>query len=309
MHAKWCRFQWIEMAVSCGGSSFWTLPFCGNQWRGFFDQCSRSPASALNTMLETKPKGRSTTLSKVLLAAALLGGTALYADSAQAVGWTPNGPIPFTGYKCNLSVVITPGLPNPDNTDCFNVPSPLVGDKRVTLLERSTNVGTNTDVVEFTLNKDDPNTPWHFTLDFNPNRNGELTDVGFLKYKIEIVTPSDLYFDQVKLSNTSTITNPLAYTLKKTFWDPTFTTQIVTTALENPPTPQGINLSSLRAQVLYVKDEWIIQPTANGVVDNIQNTFGQRSGEVPSPLPLLGVGAAFGMGRKLRLRIKAARQG
>jgi hypothetical protein len=65
----------------------------------------------------------------------------------------------------------------------------------------------------------------------------------------------------------------------------------------------------LNAQTLYVREDWNVQANSDGVVDNIQNTFGQRSGEVPSPLPLLGVGAAFGMGRKLRLRIKAARQG
>jgi len=196
---------------------------------------------------------------------------------------------------------------------CFNpaapVDSPVVVDKLVTLLDRSTTVGVNTDVMEFSLDPSDPNTPWHLTLDFNPNRGVNLDDNGFLKYKITITDPSK-YFAQVKLANTSTITNGL-YTLATSFWDPTYTTQILTTVLNNPPTPDGISLSTLNAQTLYVREDWNVQATSNGVVDNIQNTFGQRSGDVdvPAPLPLLGVGAAFGLSRKLRLRIQAVRQG
>jgi len=228
-----------------------------------------------------------------------LGACLLQPDSAQAAGWTPNGP-PQTGYICALN-----------DLACFNpsapVDSPVVVDKFVTLLDRSTTVGVNTDVMEFTLDPSDPNTPWHLTLDFNPNRGINLNDNGFLKYKITITDPSK-YFDQVKLANTSTITNGL-YTLATSFWDPTYTTQILTSVLSNPPSPDGISVSTLNAQTLYVREDWNVQANSNGVVDNIQNTFGQRSGEVPSPLPLLGVGAAFGMGRKLRLRIKAARQG
>jgi len=265
--------------------------------------CAFSPEVTLIAMLQINTKGRATSSSKALLTAILLGGTALNAGSAHAVGWTPNG-LPTTGYKCDLSRVITQGDPTVENTDCFNVPSPLVGDKRVTLLSRSTSVPTNTDVVEFTLNPEDPNTPWHFTLDFNPNRNGDTPDTGFLKYKIDIEDPSR-YFDQVKLANSSSITNG-AYTLITTFWDPTFTTQVLTTALFNPPTPDGISVQGLNAQTLYIKDEWIIESTANGVIDNLQNSFGQTH-DVPGPLPLFGIGAAFGLSRRIRTRIKEAR--
>jgi len=42
--------------------------------------------------------------------------------------------------------------------------------------------------------------------------------------------------------------------------------------------------------------------TNGGAIDNMQNTV-----RTPGPLPILGAGAAFGFSRKLRGRIKAAR--
>jgi hypothetical protein len=193
---------------------------------------------------------------------------------------------------------------------CFNpaapVDSPLVDNTFVTLLERSTTVGVNTDVVEFTQDPGDPNTPWHLTLDFNPNRGIDSNDLGFLKYKITTTDPSK-YFDQVKLGNNSTITNGL-YTLSTTFWDSTFTSQVPTSALNNPPTPKGISVINLQAQTLYIKNEWNVQALSEGTVDNFQNSFGQTDiPPAPAPLPLIGIGAAFGFSRRLRSRIKGAR--
>jgi hypothetical protein len=66
-------------------------------------------------MLETNPKGRSTTLFKALLGALLVGGTTLTAGSAQA-GWTVNPPIGGAiGFTCVLGPL---GPPN----DCFQTP-------------------------------------------------------------------------------------------------------------------------------------------------------------------------------------------
>jgi len=299
MHAKWCRLQWIEMAVSCVGSSFWTLPFCGTQMRGFLDQCSLSLASTLITMLETKPKGRSITLSKALLAAVLLGGTALTANSAQA-GWIATPPIGgATGAKCLLG---PPGLPN----DCFST-SYTLGDKTISLIDRSTLVAANDDVVEFTYDPTNVNTPWNVSLDFNPNRNNILNDTGFLRYKFEIdpVLGKGNFFDQVKLANQGDITNG-AYTITKTFWNSDYTVQVIADALTNPVSPDGISLASLRLKTLYIQDEWNVQPGANGSINSLQNSFGQTS-DVPGPLPLVGIGAAFGLSRRIRSRIKGAR--
>ena len=47
---------------------------------------------------------------------------------------------------------------------------------------------------------------------------------------------------------------------------------------------------------ISVTDSWVITP-GMGVIDSINNTYMQN---VPAPLPLLGVGAAFGSIRKLR---------
>jgi hypothetical protein len=38
----------------------------------------------------------------------------------------------------------------------------------------------------------------------------------------------------------------------------------------------------------------------------ISNTYTQLQQEVPGPLPILGIGAAFGFSRKLRKRIKGS---
>ena len=51
-----------------------------------------------------------------------------------------------------------------------------------------------------------------------------------------------------------------------------------------------------------------------GSVNSFQNSYTQIESfappdEVPGPLPLLGVGAAFGFSRRLRTRVLAARRG
>jgi hypothetical protein len=179
------------------------------------------------------------------------------------------------------------------------------------MISRSTTFLANTDVVEFTgPDAGDPNTPWHLTLDFNPNRGGDnnISDTGYLMYKMTITDPTQ-YFDQVKLGNTSSITNG-NYTLTKNLYsDAGFTIPVVTlNSLFNPPTPSGTTVSSSNLQTLYVRDDYDILVTSNGVIDNLQNSFGQRGPTtgVPGPLPLLGLGAAFGMSRKLRKRIKGS---
>lgn len=229
-------------------------------------------------------------------AAFLLGACLLNTGSAQAVGWFSNGGSPV-GYKCNLTDV-----------DCFTTNSPTLGDKFVTMISRSTTFLANTDVVEFTgPDAGDPNTPWHLTLDFNPNRGGDtnISDTGYLMYKITITDPTQ-YFDQVKLGNTSSITNG-NYTLTKNLYsDAGFTIPVIpVNSLFNPPTPSGTSVAGQQLQTLYVRDDYNVLVTSNGVIDNLQNSFGQTT-PVPGPLPLLGIGAAFGMSRKLRKRIKGS---
>ena len=54
---------------------------------------------------------------------------------------------------------------------------------------------------------------------------------------------------------------------------------------------------------IAVKDSWNLDP-AKGRISSINNVFTQ---EVPGPLPLLGAGVAFGFSRRIRSRIKGAR--
>jgi hypothetical protein len=253
-------------------------------------------------MLETNPKGRSTTLFKALLGALLVGGTTLAAGSAQA-GWTVNPPIGGAiGFTCVLGPL---GPPN----DCFQTPeggevSVTLGDKTLTLISRTTLLAANDDSVRFTLDPTDQNTPWQVDLNFFPNRNNILNDTGNLRYKIAITDPSK-YFDQVKLANQGDITNG-QYLLTKTFWNSDYTMQVISDVLVNPVTPDGISVANLNLQTLYVQDEWNVMPTANGSITSIQNSFGQTD-HVPGPLPLVGIGAAFGLSRRIRSRIKGAR--
>jgi hypothetical protein len=244
-------------------------------------------------MLDTNHKGRSTTLSKALLAAVLVGGTVLTANSAQAVGWEPTPPIGgATGFKCLLN-----------DAECFTT-SVTLGDKEVMLISRTTLVAANDDLVEFTLDPTNVNTPYNLSLDFNPNRNNILNDTGNLRYKIAITDPSK-FFDQVRLANQGDITNG-EYTITKTFWNSDYTVQVISDVLKNPASPAGISLASLGLQTLYVQDEWNVEPGANGSINSLQNSFGQTH-DVPGPLPLVGIGAAFGLSRRIRSRIKGAR--
>jgi hypothetical protein len=248
--------------------------------------------STLITMLDTNHKGRSTTLFKAFLGALLVGGTVLTANTAQAVGWEPTPPIgPATGFKCLLN-----------DAECFTT-SVTLGDKEVKLISRTTLVADN-DVVEFTLDPTDTNTPYNLSLDFNPNRNNILNDIGNLRYRIAITDPTR-FFDQVKLANQGDITNG-KYTITKTFWNSDYTVQVIADTLTNPVTPDGISLARLNLQTLYVQDEWNVQPDANGSINSLQNSFGQTT-HVPGPLPLVGIGAAFGLSRRIRSRIKGAR--
>jgi hypothetical protein len=268
-------------------------------------------------MFKATHKRRATTLSKTLLTAGLLGGAALStlgAGSAQADGWSPAAPAPGTTGQFTKWEFTTGTGTDPYNyangtgseTDPFYT-SPLIGDKKVTLLKWVSIPGvapfppnSPTDL-EFRIVPASM-TPWHVDLDFNPDDTG--INAGSLTYKIQIVDEQtadcnlvrcDKWFDKVVLnsgrdidttitkiygtgydSTTDTILNPIDTLL--------LATNATDTGYAHPP----------YTNTLYVKDSWTTQP--GNVVDNLANQYSQ----VPAPLPLLGVGAAFGSIRKLR---------
>ena len=265
-------------------------------------------------MLKATHKGRATTLSKTLLTAGLLGGAALStlgAGSAQADGWSPAAPAPgTTGQVTKWEFTTGTG------TDQYNYAngvgsetdplytSPLIGDKKITLLKWVSIpgvTGSSVSDLEFRIVPADI-TPWHVDLDLNPDDTG--INAGSLTYKIQIEYPGtadctlvncDKWFNRVDLlsqkDSDTTITKIFGRgydAFNDQITDVYDTLQLTTnaddTGYAHPP----------YTDFLYVKDSWSTQPAR--LVDNLANEYNQ----VPAPLPLLGVGAAFGSIRKLR---------
>ena len=79
------------------------------------------------------------------------------------------------------------------------------------------------------------------------------------------------------------------------------------------PPPAGTLVANgpISGNTIYVRDAWNIPLGSNVALDAIQNNYTRGGGccrtEVPAPLPLLGVGAAFGFSRNLRKRIKTSK--
>ena len=152
--------------------------------------------------------------------------------------------------------------------------------------------------------------PWETDLDFP---GGGTINPGSFTYKIEISSLSnDLarcsstftlsegckpYFKEVELFGTiGAGTTGLA---KEIFTDLGLTNKLTTLTPGSPIIDIFANFGPY--STLYVRDSW--NPTGGAVVDQIGNRYNQT----PGPLPILGAGAAFGFSRKLRSRIKSAR--
>jgi len=287
-------------------------------------------------MFKATHKRRATTLSKTLLTAGLLGGAALStlgAGSAQADGWMPSfleqtttppayGPgHPFfntESTKWVFDVIGGTGSEDPPHSNFANgvcaesdpfCMSPVIADKQVTLLQWTSIPGDpNAPVtprfsdLEFSLVPGDAY-PWHVDLDLNPDD----LDGGSLAYKIAIVPPinNDLCtssipnvfcgpaFRGVRLASGAAVTKVYGTGYDSMAVDPRDGSPgVVTGVIDILNTPTSPDYGPGGPSVLYVKDYW----AGGQVVDNLENAYNQ----VPAPLPLLGVGAAFGSIRKLR---------
>ena len=221
-----------------------------------------------------------TTLSKALLTAGLLGGAAvatLGAGSAQAA-WSPNpGTTPTSNsYQC---IFAPGGCAINDPTGIVGAP-PNPSDKQLTLLSWGSIANGST--LEFTYQTPDSH-PWHVDVDLA----GNDTDGGFLKYTMNITDPN-FTFSSAALMGAIQSNNPSVN--KKIYSNSAFTNLICDITI-GPSANQTCNISG---QQIWVQDTWV-----NGQgVDNFSNDFQQVP--VPAPLPLLGVGAALGSIRKLR---------
>jgi hypothetical protein len=236
-------------------------------------------------------------ISRLLLNSGLFvfGVCLLNTNSAQA--WVPNSL--GSGVKCEFR----PAETTPTVASCqIGLESPQVGDKVITVLGYTPKLG-SLDMLELSTQPFDPTTPWQVDLDLIPNRGPR--DSGYLRYKLAI-TDARQYFSYAKLSNASGITNG-GYSLKKEFYsDASFSPSALLPSwtLTNPPSPVGSAI--FQSKTLFVMDSWTIDPTANGSLNAIDNSFAQSPADVPGPLALLGVVAGFGHSRLLRKRIKGS---
>jgi hypothetical protein len=251
-------------------------------------------------MFKATHKRRATTLSKTLLTAGLLGGTALStlgAGSAQAA-WDLHEPL---GYICTIAPTLGGAAcekaPAPGATTPTPVARPGSGlypeNKLLTLLDWSGLLPDDT--IAFVMQAGTPQTGpiWELDLDFSLDRSASLNPTGNLDYKI-IVTDPAYAFQTASLATLEGIAGEYTVT-KKFYTDDTFTTEISAWALSNP-TPANPDTTTIGGQEFFVRDSWNIPVGSTATIDDIQNNYTQ----VPAPLPLLGVGAAFGSIRKLR---------
>ena len=134
---------------------------------------------------------------------------------------------------------------------------------------------------------------WELDLDFSLDRSASLNPTGHLDYKIKITDPAYV-FQTASLS--TLLSTDGDYTVNKKFYtDASYTSEISAWALSNP-TPANPDTKIIGSQEIFVRDSWNIPSGSTATIDDIQNSYTQ----VPAPLPLLGVGAAFGSIRKLR---------
>jgi hypothetical protein len=248
-------------------------------------------------MFKATHKRRATTLSKTLLTAGLLGGAALStlsAGSAQAA-WDLHEPL---GYICTAIASTSGGSLCEFSKDPLvtgaTTPTPVARpgsglypeDKWLTLLDWS-GLAVD-DTISFTYQSD---SKWQFRFDPSMNITETSNPIGHIDYKIKITDP-DYVFETATLSTLLGANGDYNVT-KKFYTDDSFATEIVAWTLENPPTPAMKNIGG---QEIFVRDSWSIPSGSTANIDIIQNDYTQ----VPAPLPLLGVGAAFGSIRKLR---------
>lgn len=146
-------------------------------------------------------------------------------------------------------------------------------------------------------------------------------DVGVFNYRVEIQNPAPL---------PPTVTYPtdlIAHALPDDLWNPGDeglgfdpATPLPSSALDNYVSFGGFAFDVLKAGTSDFDEPYQIftvskQPTSGDFTDLVPGDYAGCPGScvsasiniVPGPLPLLGVGAAFGFSRKLRKRIKGSK--
>jgi len=237
------------------------------------------PFATLPSTNMLKINQHTTKLSKALLTAGLLGGAAVATLGAgSALAAFPREDCSFGASMAHAKCDVVFGAAGFTGWDLV--------DKKLTNLDLS-NVGSASG--DFSFIYDDfgptglsPEDMWQTLITFDPDLPDPL--IGSYSYDLAITAPG-FAFDSVKLEDVQAgktkvkkvVENALGATILESI-----------DGADMGPVP--ISGTSIK-----VTDSWDITPTM-GVIDSINNTYMQ----VPAPLPLLGVGAAFGSIRKLR---------
>jgi hypothetical protein len=242
-----------------------------------------------------------TTLSKAFLTASLLGGAAvatLGAGSAQAAGGRYDcafGDTSMSGFGLCNDVNWSTGW--------------TLSDKKLTnlIFDPAIPVGGPPSGV-FSFIWDDFGAPglsvedlWTTVAAFNPSLPPPNT--GSYSYDLEIIEPwksQGWTFDTVELDVDSSGTGQKVQKEVKDAVGLTIDTLESMDGVPEGPMP-------ISETFINVTDSWDLNPNT-GTVMSISNTYTQttQTQVVPGPLPILGIGAAFGFSRKLRKRIKGS---
>jgi len=128
----------------------------------------------------------------------------------------------------------------------------------------------------------------------------------FMTYDIEITDPAknfkEIALDSICVTagiGPCSVTKEIAYYVNNVLQpiDPLLTQ---TSINGGPVGPSAIGAT---VRKIRITDTW--QTTPSGSLRSFSNNFTQTTNSVPGPLPLLGVGAAFAVSRRLRRRLHA----
>jgi hypothetical protein len=246
------------------------------------------PFATLPSTNMFKLNQHTTTLSKALLTAGLLGGAALStlgAGSALAVN--------RLDCKFGVSTSIHPLCNTIDWATGWEL-----GDKKLTNLTYLSTIGPAEAPPsgDFSFIYDDFGAPglslddeWTTLVIFDPSLAAPST--GSYSYDLEIIEPGiswDWTFGDVELDTDHAGTGTKVTKVVKDALGSTIATLESIDGMPDGPDP-------ISGTSINVTDTWEIDPNT-GTINAISNTYTQ----VPAPLPILGAGAAFGSIRKLR---------
>ena len=251
----------------------------------------------------------------VLIAGVLVGGASLVAGSARATTWDS---------VCSFGPLLSPtACTGPSGAGWVTLPSPgpiapgnpplQLGDKLLNIVSYSFgNYVSGLPVVpsgQFNFNWNDASTPLDFNDDnwsvrtvFDATITGTVIGsaiapaTGTLNYTLDVIGPTS-QFSSVRIDSASTGNGS---TVLKTIITP----PISITSLNG-----GIVDAVLTGTSVNVTDAYSVSNAAG--MNSFNNGYQQQdfpsNSLVPGPLPLFGLGAAFGFSRRLRNRIKGSR--